>query len=205
MPFLDKFGPKTQNYEILKINSKNSKLSNLVHKLIQVCRIPWWCSLFLILTGSTFSGRCDSKNQNFQFELKFCTYNNLNMQNSMMVFSFSVLNQKNLFGVNLVHKIKIVSLRWNLVPRLIRICGIQWWCSLLLFLTINIPGQIWSKNRKLFKVKFDKKTNSDMQNSMVVSVLSVLDRISYPFWANLVQKIKIASSSWKLVLRLIRI
>ena len=123
---------------------------NLVHRLIQVCRIPWRCSLFLFLTGSTFLGRCDPKNQNFQFELKFCTYNNLNMQNSMMVFTFSVLNQKNLFGVNLVHKIKIVSLSWNLVPRLIRICGIQCWCSLLLFLTINVLGQIWSKNRKLF-------------------------------------------------------
>ena len=33
--------------------------------------------------------------------------------------------------------------------------------------------KIWSKN--LFKVKFDTKTYSNMQNSMVVSILFVLD------------------------------
>ena len=47
---------------------------------------------------------------------------------------------------------------------------------IFLFLTIYIfPGQSWSKNSKLFKVKFDTKTNSNMQNSMAVSILSVLD------------------------------
>ena len=52
---------------------------------------------------------------------------------------------------NLVEKIKIVSLCWNLVPTLIRICVTQWWYPLFLFLTINILlGQIWSKNWKLF-------------------------------------------------------
>ena len=43
------------------------------------------------------------------------------MQNSVVVFSFSVLDRKNPFWANLVQKIKIVSLSWNLVPRLIRI------------------------------------------------------------------------------------
>ena len=62
------------------------------------------------------------------------------------MFTFSVLDQKNPFWVNLVKKIKIVSLSWNLVPRLIWISEIQWWCSIVLFLTINIfRGQIWSK------------------------------------------------------------
>ena len=94
-----------------------------------------------------------------------------------MVFFF-VLDQKNPFWVNLIKKIKIVSLSWNLVPRLIWISGIQWWCSLFLFLTINIfLGQIWSKNSKLFKVKFHTKTNSNMQNLMMVAILSVLDWI----------------------------
>ena len=37
--------------------------------------------------------------------------------------------------------------------------------------------QIWSKNSKSFKVEFDTKTNSNMQNSMVVSILSVLEKI----------------------------
>ena len=34
-------------------------------------------------------------------------------------------------------KIKIVSLSWNLVPRLIWICRIKWWCSLFPFSTGN--------------------------------------------------------------------
>ena len=37
-----------------------------------------------------------------------------------------------------VQKIKIVSLCSNLLPTLSQICRIQWWCSLLLFLT-GIP------------------------------------------------------------------
>ena len=46
---------------------------NFVPRLIQICRIPWWCSLFLFLTGNTFLGKFGPKNQNCQFELKFCT------------------------------------------------------------------------------------------------------------------------------------
>ena len=38
------------------------------------------------------------------------------MQNSMVVFPFSVLDQKHTFKADLVQKIKIVSLSWNLVP-----------------------------------------------------------------------------------------
>ena len=37
------------------------------------------------------------KNQNYQFELKFGTYTNLNMQNSVVVFTFSIFDQKYLF------------------------------------------------------------------------------------------------------------
>ena len=60
---------------------------------------------------------------------------NLNVQNSMVVFTFFVLDRKRFFCANLVQKIKIVSLSWNLVPRSIWICWIQWWCSLFLFYT----------------------------------------------------------------------
>ena len=55
------------------------------------------------------------------------------MPNSMLVFTFYVLGQKNSFSENFV------------------------------------------KNRKLLKVKFDSKNNSNMHNSMVVAILSVLD------------------------------
>ena len=41
-------------------------------------------------------------------------------------------------------------LSWNLVPRLIWVCKIQWWCSLFLFLTRNtLFGQVWWKNSNL--------------------------------------------------------
>ena len=49
----------------------------------------------------------------------------------------SVFDWKYLFWVNLVQKQKIISLGQNFVPRLIQICRISWWCSLLLFLTGN--------------------------------------------------------------------
>ena len=57
------------------------------------------------------------------------------MQNCVVVFTFSVLEGKYPFWANLVRKIKNFTLSWSLVPRLIRISRIQWWCSLFLFST----------------------------------------------------------------------
>ena len=39
-------------------------------------------------------------------------------------------------------KVKVVSLSWNLIPRPIRICRIQWWCSLFLLSTVNLVQKI---------------------------------------------------------------
>ena len=136
-----------------------------------------------MFTFSTFDwkylfGQIWSKKSNSQFELKFCTRLIwiCRIMWKICGVNFFCFRPENPFWENLVQKIKIVSLSGNLVPRLIWICGVQWWCSLFLFLTINIfLGHIWSKNSKLFKVKFDTKANSNMQNSMVVSILSVLD------------------------------
>ena len=44
---------------------------NLAHRLIQICRIQWWCLLFLFLTGGTLFCQIVSKNKNCQFQLKF--------------------------------------------------------------------------------------------------------------------------------------
>ena len=81
-----------------------------------------------------FLGKFCPKNQNYQFKLKFGTYTNSNMRNSMGKFTFSVFDGKYPFWANLVQKVKIISWSWNLVPRLIWICRIQWWRSLFLFL-----------------------------------------------------------------------
>ena len=59
------------------------------------------------------------------------------MQNSMMLFTFFVFECQYPFWVNLVQKIKIISLSWNLVSRLIQICRIQWWYLLFLLLMGN--------------------------------------------------------------------
>ena len=45
------------------------------------------------------------------------------------MFPFSIFNWHYPFLTNLVQKIKIENLSWNLVFQLIRICRIQWWHS----------------------------------------------------------------------------
>ena len=54
-------------------------------------------------------GEFGPRNQNFQIKLKFGTYINSGIQNSMVVLT-SVLHRKYPFWANLVQKIKIVSL-----------------------------------------------------------------------------------------------
>ena len=58
-----------------------------------------------------FWGKSDPKNEDCQFKRKFGTQNNSNMQNSIALFIFSILDRKYLFWANLVQKVKIVSLK----------------------------------------------------------------------------------------------
>ena len=93
-----------------------------------------------------FLGKFGPKNHNCHFKLKFGTYTNSNMQNSMVMFIFLVFDRKYPFLANLVEKVKIISWSLNLVARLIQICWIQWCCSLFSFLIGSaLLGQIWSK------------------------------------------------------------
>ena len=56
---------------------------------------------------------------------------------------FSVSDREHCFWTNFVQNIIIASLSWNSVPRLIRLCRIQWCCSIFLFSTGNtFFGQI---------------------------------------------------------------
>ena len=60
---------------------------------------------------------------------------------------------------------------------------------------IPFLGTFGPKNQNCqFILKFDTWTNSNMQNSMAMFNFSVFDW-NYPFWANLVQIIKIVRSS----------
>ena len=115
--------------------------ANLIQK-IKIVLLSWNLNMqnYVVLTFSIldqrnlFCANLFKKNHSCQFKPKFATKANLNMGNSMMMFTFSV------------------------------------------FFNINIfLGWISSKNLKLFKVKFDRNSNSKMLNSMVMSILSVLD------------------------------
>ena len=78
------------------------------------------------------------------------------MQNSMMLFTFFVFDRKYPFWANLVQNVKIISLSWKLVSRLIRIWIIQWWCSLFLFLTGNsLLGANFFEKVKIVSLKSD--------------------------------------------------
>ena len=74
-----------------------------------------------------FVGKFCPKIQNCLFKIKLGAEANSNMLNSVVMFRFSLLDQKYPFWTNLIQKGKIVRLRWNLVPRLIGICWIWWW------------------------------------------------------------------------------
>ena len=122
---------------------------NLIPRLIRICRVQWCSSLFSFLTGNTLFGQIWSKNQTYYFKLKFGGQPNSSLEKLMMLFTFFVFDWKYPFGANLVQKIKIFSLRWNLILRIIRICKTQWWCSLFSFSTGNtIFMQIWSEKSK---------------------------------------------------------
>ena len=95
------------------------------------------------------------------------------MQNSMVVLTFSVLDQEYAFLAPFVLKANIASLSWNPVQVLIRIFRIWWLFTIFLFLFLFFFFFFWDR--------------------------------TYPFLVNMVKKIKIASFSWNLVLRLTRI
>ena len=123
------------------------------------------------------------------------------MQNSMVVFTFSVSEWRCSFWANLVQKVKIISLSWNLVPTPIRACRIQWWYSLFLFLIGNtLVRQICSKKDKIISWSWN-----------LVPTLIRICRIQWQcslflffnqkcsFRANLVQNVKIVSLRLNLV------
>ena len=75
--------------------------------------------------GNTIFGNFAQKSQNYYFQLKFATNINSNISNSIVVLTFSVLDGKHPFYANLVRNIKIVSLNWNCLIRLIKNLNMQ--------------------------------------------------------------------------------
>ena len=52
--------------------------------------------------------------------------------------------------------------------------------------------EIFKMFKNKFKVKFDTKTNLNMQNSMLVSILLALTKNSYPFWQIWFKKLQLS-------------
>ena len=130
----------TGNTQIFhKFSSKIKKflvLSEIWYqRLIRICTIQLWCSILLFsIEDVLFFGKFGWKYQKLKFELKFCTYINSNMQKSMETFNFLFLDWIYSCWVNFAKKFKIVSLSWNLIPRLFWISKNWWWCLLILIL-----------------------------------------------------------------------
>ena len=135
------FGKKSNIFNIFRFSA--TILALLFAKLMQ----HMWFRLYqlYIYTGYLL-GKFGPKLQNWIFKLKFGTMTNSNLKNSIVMFTFSVFDRKHPFWANLVQKFKVVCLKWNLVPRPIRICRIQWGCSTFCF-----------RRELLFLGKFDQK------------------------------------------------
>ena len=125
LPFSGKLGPKNQNCK--------SKWWNLIFRLIRISRIQHGVHFICFRLEIPFLDKLGPENQNRNFKLKCDIQTNSSMQNSTMVFILFVWDWKYPFWKKLVQKFKIVSLSWNLEPLLIRICRMQWRCSLFLF------------------------------------------------------------------------
>ena len=163
-------------------------------------------AFFCFRSEMPFLGKFDPKGQNYQFKLKFDAYTNSNMQNSMVVFTFLVFDRKCSFWVNLVQKVRIISLSWNLVPTLIRISRIQWWCLLSgfdqeypfwanLVQKIKIVSLRWDFILKLIQI-------CTIQGWYSILSFSTENTFFGTIWS---KKIKIVSLRWNLIPRLILI
>ena len=85
-------------------------------------------STFSVFKWKYLVGKIWSKKLNCQFKLKFGMSTDLNMQNLMVVFISFWFRWEIAFWANLVRKIKIVTLSWNLLPRLIWSGAVKFSC-----------------------------------------------------------------------------
>ena len=114
-------------FQKIKIVSLSWKL---VVRPIRIWRIQWWrsfFSFFFVFDRKDFFFNLLQKSKLFIeaviLDLDYVKY--VQLDGNFRLF----LGRKYLFWVNLVQKFKRVSLRQNLVPRLILKCKVLWWCS----------------------------------------------------------------------------
>ena len=115
-----------------------------------------------------FSGKFGPKTQNYQFKLKFCAQTNSNIQNSIVIITFSVFDWKYVFGQTWSKNSK-----WSVLVEISHQTN------------VNMQNYVENMWQKLFGTKANlnmpnsmmmvTQTNSDMKNSTVVSFFSVID------------------------------
>ena len=103
------------------------------------------------------------------------------MQNSVVVFTFFDYDQKCPFWTNLVQKVKIINLTWNVIPKLWRIQKVK------------IISSSWNLVPKLIGI---------CRTQWSCSLFSFSIRNAF-FWADLGQNVKLVSTRWNLMCRLI--
>ena len=109
-----------------------------------------------------FLGKFGPKHQNCQFKLKFGTQTNLNMKNSMLVFTLSALDQKQNCQFKLKFSTQINSNMQN---------SMEVFTFSVLYWKYTFEGKFGIKIQYCqFKLKFGTQTNSNMQNSMLCSL-----------------------------------
>ena len=114
------------------------------------------------------------------------------MQNSMVMFTFSVFDGKCPFWANLILKLDIVRLSWNLLPSWFEYTAFNRDVHLFFFWP-KIP--FFSKldpESCQFKLKLGTLTNLNMQKSMVMFIFfcfwpsSLVQKINFAFWCYLI-------------------
>ena len=102
---------------------------NLAVRLIQICRIQWWCSLFSVFVEKQPFFLVNLAQKIKIVSLRWALVTGLiRICRIQWWCYFSVFDQKYLFWIDFVQKVKLISLRSNLIASLIRICRIPWWC-----------------------------------------------------------------------------
>ena len=104
---------------------------NFVPRLIKICRIPWWCSLFLFSTVKSFLGKYGLKNENCQFELKFRTrlIGICRILYKLCGLHISYFRPGKLYLDKFVQNNQNCQLKQKFSTKwLIWMCRIHWWC-----------------------------------------------------------------------------
>ena len=132
-------------------------------------------------------GKYGPNTQHCLFKMKFGTYNNWSILNSVVMFNFSLLDKKYPFWANLVQKGKTVWLRWNLVPPNVLNSTMMFICLALDLNYILWVNLVWKIIIVCLRWNFVT-TLIRSWTQMVMFIRSVLN-MNFTFWANLVRKI----------------